>query len=60
MSFQVGIGSLGGTLYPFANYATTPFYTSENIKKPRFSGVFRGYKMGILDRNGLIERLKTI
>ena len=37
-----------------------PFYTPENIRKPKFSGVFREYKMGTLARNGLIERLKTI
>ena len=37
-----------------------PFYIPENIRKPRFSGVFRGYKMGTLARNGFMERLKTI
>ena len=37
-----------------------PFYTPENIRKSRFTGVFRGYKTGTLARNGLIERLKAM
>ena len=43
---------------PFlANVPT--LYLPENIKKPRFSDVFRGYKMGTLGRNGL-STLSTI
>ena len=38
---------------------TFPFYTPEN-REPRFSGVFRGYKMETLARNASIERLKTM
>ena len=36
-----------------------PFFTPENTRKQRFSGVFSGYKMETLARNGLITKYSS-